>query len=100
MPTEKTEAEHYSRPELNAEISMSPDGSFSAILSGPSCYDPEKIRQAVQILQDLPPDKRAVWIKRWDLRETLRKCPLVKEDPEASKALADLVEAYKGPGAT
>jgi hypothetical protein len=100
MPKEKTETEHYTRPELNAEVSMGLDGNFSAVLSGPSCYDPEKIREALQILRDMPADRRAVWLKRLDLRGTMDRCPLIKDDPKVSKEFEDLVSAYKGPGAT
>jgi len=94
------ETNHYTRPELNAEVSMGPDGNFTEVLSGPSCLDPEKAREALRILRELPPDRRAVWVKRLDLAATLKRCPLVRDDPELSKGFADLVEAYRGPGTT
>jgi len=91
------EQDHYTRPEVNMEVNMGPDGNFSEVLSGPSCLDPKKAREALRILRGLPPDRRAVWVRRLDLEATLKKCPVVRDDPELSQGFADLVEAYKGP---
>jgi len=91
---------YYATPRINLQVSMGPDGSFSEVLSGPSCIDKEQAREALRVLGRLPPDKRAVWVKRLDLDATLKNCPAIRNDQQLSKELSDLVEAYRGPGAT
>jgi hypothetical protein len=42
----------------------------------------------------MPEDRRAVWVPRLDLEETLKRCPIIKKDPVLSKEFDELWAAY------
>ena len=57
----------------------------------------EAAMEAIRALREMPADRRAVWVKRLDLAESARLCPLLKKDGEVAEALDELVSAYRGP---
>jgi hypothetical protein len=42
----------------------------------------------------MPENRRAVWVPRLDHDETIKRCPLIKNNPELSKALDELLAAH------
>lgn len=92
-----TEAERpYKKPEFSAEVSIDSTGEFAWRLQKGSCLTREKAEEALKALQQMPADRRAVWVKRLDVAESVKGCPILRQDKEIAKALDDLVSAYKG----
>lgn len=90
------EEEPYRKPEFSAEVSIDSTGEFAWRLQKASCLTREKAEEALKALQQMPADRRAVWVKRLDVAESVRVCPILRQDKEIAKELEDLVSAYSG----
>lgn len=90
------EEKPYKKPEFTAEVNLDATGEFAWKIQKGSCLTREAARKVLQALQQMPADRRAVWVRRLDLPASIEGCPVLKEDKEISKELNDLVDAYRG----
>lgn len=91
-----TEDEPYQKPSFTAEVNIDSTGEFAWRPHRGSCLTKKAALEAIQALNQMPADRRAVWVKRLDLSESVKVCPILKGDKEVAEALDELVSAYKG----
>jgi len=91
------EEKPYKKPEFSAEVNVDSSGEFAWRLQKLSCMTREAALETITALKQMPADRRAVWVKRLDVEESVKGCPILRKDEEVAKAFDELVSAYKGP---
>jgi len=95
-PTERV----YELKGIPGHFYLTETGEFKWIPAFEACSDREKAKRILEVLREMPADRRAVWAQRLDFEEAKITCPLIRKEVDLSKGFDDLFTTYAKPVVT
>lgn len=84
----------YTVKGVPVKVFLTETGDFRWVPAFSACGDVERAKVFLDVLQKMPPDRRAVWATRLDTEQALNTCPVVRDDVDLHKAFDQLCAAY------
>lgn len=72
-------------------------GDFRWIPASEGCDCVEKTERILEVLKNMPEDRRNVWASRLDLKETKLTCPKINEKADLCKEFDEICAVYSKP---
>jgi hypothetical protein len=88
---EKPKQDRYKTKNASFDVSIGKNGEFLWAPAPEACSDETATREFIDLLIAMPKDKGGVWLKRLDLQEAGRRCPLLRQKADLQTVLNDLL---------
>jgi len=88
---EKPNQDRYKTKDVSIEVSIRKSGEFLCAPAPEECSDETAARELIDLFNTMPKDKGGVWLRRLDLQETIKRCPLLRQKADLQTAFNDLL---------
>jgi len=81
----------YKMKGMQIALDLNQQGDFAWVPAAQTCSTEENVENMLEIIETMPKTRRDVWIPRLDIPETLKRCPVIRQNASLNEKFTGIL---------